>query len=148
MTGFYTEEMRKNGRRIGFRGVTLDGKSFELARAGIESEFRLGPYGVILKGLESIGLDALKPSSPEQLLVLDEVGKMESFSETFRQAVLNLLDLPNPVLATVASHGVGFVKKIRQHKKVELVRLTRKSRDGMIGQILRRLAQDGIGTGH
>ena len=147
MTGFYTEEFLKSGKRAGFRGVTLDGRSFDLARVGAESPYRLGPYGVLLDGLESIGIPALVPASPDVLVVLDEVGKMESFSEPFRNTVLDLLNGPNPVLGTVASHGVGFVKKIRQHKDVELIRLTRKSRDGMIGEILRRLARDGIGAG-
>ncbi len=147
MTGFYTEEFRTSGRRAGFRGVTLDGQQFDLARVGAESPYRLGPYGVVLEGLESIGIPALTPASPDVLIVLDEVGKMESFSEPFRDAVLELLEGSNPVLGTVAPHGVGFVKKIRQHKSVELVRLTRKSRDGMIGEILRRLARDGIGVG-
>ncbi len=147
MTGFITEEFRKAGRRAGFRGVTLDGQRFDLARIGAESRFRLGPYGVVLEGLETIGIPALNPASSDVLVVLDEVGKMESFSDPFREAVLQLLDGPNPVLGTVASHGVGFVKKIRQHKNVELIRLTRKSRDGMIGEILRRLARGGIGTG-
>ena len=147
MTGFTTEEFRKDGHRVGFRGVTLDGQRFELARVGAESPYNLGPYGVTLEGLESVGIPALTPASPEDLIVLDVVSKMESFSEPFQDAVLALLDGPNPVLGTVAPHGVGFVKKVRQHNRVELVRLTRKSRDGMIGEILRRLARDGIGSG-
>jgi nucleoside-triphosphatase THEP1 len=147
MTGFTTEEFRKDGRRAGFRGVTLDGRNFELARVGAESPYRVGPYGVLLEGLESVGIPALKPASPDELIVLDVVSKMESFSEPFQEAVLELLEGPNPVLGTVAPHGVGFVKKVRQHKNVELVRLTRKSRDGMIGEILRRLARSGIGAG-
>jgi nucleoside-triphosphatase THEP1 len=147
MTGFYTEEIRRGGTRAGFQGVTLDGLVFELARVGLESDYRLGPYGITLEGLEKTGLNALQPKSAEDMIILDEVGKMESFSEPFQKAVLEMLELPNPVLATVASHGVGFVKKIRQHPNVELIRLTRKSRDGMIGQILRRLARGGIGTG-
>ena len=147
MTGFTTEEFRKDGRRAGFRGVTLDGQRFDLARVGVESPYRLGPYGIVLEGLESIGIPALIPASPDVLIVLDVVSKMESFSEPFQEAVLALLEGPNPVLGTVAHHGVGFVKRVRQHKNVELVRLTRKSRDGMIGEILRRLARDGIGAG-
>ena len=147
MTGFITEEFRKSGRRAGFRGITLDGQPFDLARAGAESPYRLGPYGIVLEGLESIGIPALTPTSPDVLVVLDEVGKMESFSEPFRDTVLELLDGPNPVLGTVAPHGVGFVKRVRHHKNVELVRLTRKSRDGMIGEILRRLAREGLGVG-
>ena len=146
-TGFTTEEFRKDGKRAGFRGVTLDGQQFDLARVGEESPYRLGPYGILLEGLESIGIPSLKPASPDDLIVLDVVSKMESFSEPFQEAVLELLDGPNPVLGSVAPHGVGFVKRIRQHKHVELIRLTRKSRDGMIGEILRKLARDGIGTG-
>src|SRR6185369_7520891 len=60
MTGFYTEEVRENGTRTGFRGVTLDGKVFTLARAGAAGDFRVGPYGISLEALEAVGVPALR----------------------------------------------------------------------------------------
>ncbi len=144
MKGFLTEDLREGGRRVGFQGLTLDGATFVLAHVDEDGPLRVGPYGVRVDGLESVGIPSLRPAPGTRLIVLDEVGKMESFSATFREAVETLLAGDIPVLATVASHGVGFVKKIRHDPRVQLVRMTRASRDAMVGDLLRRLAQAGI----
>ena len=145
MTGFWTEELREGDTRTGFRGVTLDGRDFLLAHVREKGVAKVGPYGVVLEGLERVGVDALRPAPATRLVVLDEVGKMESFSTAFRDAVEALLASPVPVLGTVAVHGVGFPKRVRQDRRIELVRMSRASRDAMVGDVLRRLAAAGIG---
>jgi nucleoside-triphosphatase len=139
MTGFVTDEIREGGRRKGFRGTTLDGDDFLLAHVDSPSAIRVGPYGVELEGLETIGVPALEAGPGTGLVVLDEIGKMESFSDAFRQAVERLLASDTPLLATVAAHGVGFVKRVRRDNRVELVRMSRRSRDSMVGEMLRKL---------
>ena len=142
MSGFVTEEMLVDGRRAGFRGRTLDGAVFELARAGRASPFQLGPYGVVLEGLEAIGIPSIAPREGVGLIVLDEIGKMESFSNPFREAVERLLASDLPVVGTVASHGVGFPKKVRHDSRVTLVRMNRSSRAWAVGEILRKLGPE------
>lgn len=144
--GFWTEEVRDGERRGGFRGVTLGGETFPLATRDADSPHRVGPYGVVLDGLESVGLPALRPAADTSLVVLDEVGKMECLSEAFRDAVSDLLDSDVPVLATVALHGVGFVKRVRHDRRVTLLRLRRDSRAGTLGDVLRRLRAAGVGA--
>ena len=67
---------RRGARRTAahrFRGVTLEGKVFTLAgrRWG---DFRVGPYGVTLEGLETVGV-RLRPAADTRLVVLDEWGR-------------------------------------------------------------------------
>jgi nucleoside-triphosphatase THEP1 len=69
---------------------------------------------------------------------------MESFSVAFRAAVEDLLSGTVAVLGTVAVHGVGFVKYVRNDPRVTLVRMTRASREAIVGDLLRRLAAAGI----
>jgi len=145
MRGFFTEAVLEVGRRRGFQGVTLDGRIFPLADRSFDSELRVGPYGVTLEGLESVGLDALTPAADTGLILLDEVGKMESFSTAFRERVEALLAGDTPVLGTVAGHGVGFVKRVRRDARVTLVRMRVGNRRGMAGEIVRTLARAGIG---
>ncbi len=150
MTGFLTGEIRRGARRIGFGGTTLDGKTFALAGvgpAGAAGGVRVGPYVVTTDELDAVGVPALDPRGDARLVVLDEVGKMESFSGAFRDAVNRLLDGDAAVLGTVAAHGVGFPKKVRNDPRVTLVRMRRESRDGVVGEILRRLAEAGIAPG-
>jgi nucleoside-triphosphatase len=147
MTGFLTEEVREGAHRSGFRGVTLDGKEFVLARVGGRGPYKVGPYAISTEDLDGIGVPALLPAPGTQLVVLDEVGKMESFSAAFRGAVDGLLAGDVPLLATVASHGVGFPKKVRHDPRIFLVKMGRESRGAVVGEVLRLLAGAGIGSG-
>jgi len=124
--------------------VTLDGAAFDLAERGDDTPHRVGPYAVSLDGLEQVGLDAIRPRPDTGLVVLDEVGKMECLSQTFREAVDELLDADVPLLGTVAFHGVGFVKRVRHDPRVTLLRLRRESRAALLGDVLRRLAAEGL----
>jgi len=144
MCGFVTEAVLQAGRRQGFQGKTIDGKVFPLADRNLDSDLQVGPYSVTLEGLESIGLASLSPGPETELVVLDEVGKMESFSPAFRAKVAELIVGPTPLLATVAVHGVGFVKKVRQDPRVTLLRMRRRARDGFLGEVLRKLAAAGV----
>lgn len=144
MRGFFTEEAREYGRRTGFMGRTLDGHSFRLADRATKGDLRVGPYGVELEGLETVGLASLEPRSDTRLIVIDEVGKMELLSRPFREHVERLLEHDVTVLATIASHGVGFIKRLRHDPRITLVRMSRASRAGTVGEVLRRLAEAGL----
>lgn len=144
MTGFLTDELREGSRRKGFVGTTLDGRTFVLADREIPGELRVGPYGVDLEGLETIGLAALEPREDTALVVLDEVGKMELLSQKFRRRVGELLDAEVPLLATIGSRGVGFIKRVRNDPRVTLIQMRRHTSDATVGEVLRRLTDAGV----
>lgn len=145
MTGFYTEEIRHAGRRAGFRGVLLDGRVFPLAHLDQPGEARVGPYGVDIAALEAHGLPALVPRPETGLVVLDEIGKMESLSVAFRDVVDGLLGSPVPLLATLPARGVGFVKRVRGDSRITLIHMSRDSRHAMAAELLRILGRAGVG---
>ena len=58
--GFYTEEIREKGERVGFRIVTLSGETGILAHVNIESEYKISRYGVNLNEFENLCLNELK----------------------------------------------------------------------------------------
>ena len=142
MSGFYTEEIRTRGRRAGFRAVALNGTSGVFAHRDYQttSRFRMGPYGVHPWMLENLVLPHLdwKRKRPD-LMVVDEIAKMELLSRPLREAILDLLNSPCPVLGTISLHGAGILKRIRDREDVQLVKLTRKNRSVLQGEILRRL---------
>ena len=49
-----------------------------------------------------------------------------------------------PLLATVASHGVGYVRRVRNDPRVTLLKMRRHTGDAMVGDILRRLKDAGV----
>jgi nucleoside-triphosphatase len=50
--GFYTEEIREQGVRVGFQLVSLDGQTRVISHVGIPGPFRVGKYGVDIEGFE------------------------------------------------------------------------------------------------
>ncbi len=129
--GFYTEEKRGRRGRTGFDVVSLDGRRAALADHSAGSP-RVGRYRVLLASFESVAIPALEHSEDASLLVIDEIGKMECFSERFVAAARRALASEVPVLATAAMHGGGFIAEAKLARGVELVRITRQNRDRLV----------------
>jgi nucleoside-triphosphatase len=108
--GFYTQEIRKKGQRVGFEVRGLNGGHGILARVGFQSSHRVGRYGVDLGAFEQIVRhELIRGRGDVDAYIIDEIGKMESFSPVFVQAVAGVLDGPVPVVATIPAKGGGFI---------------------------------------
>lgn len=141
VAGFYTEEMRERNVRKGFRWQRLDGAAGTLAHVNIKSRFRVGKYGVDVAGFEAAVVPLLDAEqSDADLIVLDEIGKMECFSKEFVAAVRRLFESEKSVLATVALKGAGLISEVKNHPGTELITLSRHNRDETVAEIIRRLA--------
>jgi nucleoside-triphosphatase len=134
--GFVTRELREGGRRVGFRIRTLDGEEGVLAHVDHPSERRVGRYGVRTDELERVAVPAVRRAVREgRVVVIDEIGKMELFSRAFREAVVEALDSPSRVLATIHARRDPFTEEIRARPDVVLVEVTRRNRDRLAREI-------------
>jgi len=70
-----------------------------------------------------------------RLIVVDEIGKMESLSNRFADAVRTALDSPVPLLGTIARSGAGLIAEVRRRPDVTLVEVTLENRDGLPAKI-------------
>lgn len=110
--GFLTEEIRKDGGRVGFSVETLSGEKGILASKNLSSRFCVGRYGVNLQSFESTALPALEKALREKKpCLIDEVGKMELFSASFRELVLKLWNSQQLVVATSCLPMIEWVEK-------------------------------------
>jgi nucleoside-triphosphatase len=140
--GFYTEEIRSAGRREGFALVTLDGRRATLASVRIRGPHRVSRYGVDVTALESLGLPALDDATPaSKLLIIDEIGKMELFSQRFREAVLRALDAGGPVLATIMLSRHPFADALKARDDVRLIHLAPETHDRVLHDVVAALRQ-------
>lgn len=115
--GFFTEEIREGKERIGFKIVTLSKKEGILAEKGIKSPFRVSKYGVKIKELEKIGVKEIEEAIKKDcLIVVDEIGKMELYSEKFKKAITSALESKNIVLATIMLKPNSFCDRIKKRK--------------------------------
>jgi len=124
--GFYTEEIRHQGTRLGFRLVTLDGGEAILAHVDYNKRFRVGKYGVDLDSLERVGVAALKRAADRcDLVVVDEIGKMEMFSPQFRDTVSAIIDSGKRLLGTILLNSHPWADTIKRRPQVTLITVTR-----------------------
>jgi nucleoside-triphosphatase len=135
--GFFTEEIRREGERIGFKIVTLSGKEGILAEKGFKSSYKVSKYGVILRDLEEIGVKEIEEGLKEdKIIIIDEIGKAEMFSEKFKEAVLAALNSQKKVLGTIKLTYDPFTDKIKKRNDTKVFYLTRENREKLKEEIL------------
>ncbi|XP_051024832.1 cancer-related nucleoside-triphosphatase [Acomys russatus] len=148
--GFYTQEVRQGGRRIGFDVVTLSGARGPLSRVGSQPppgkpECRVGQYVVDLASFEQLALPALRNAGPScgpgyRVCIVDEIGKMELFSQPFIQAVRQTLSAPGTVvLGTIPvpkGKPLALVEEIRNRRDVKVFNVTKENRNGLLPDIV------------
>ena len=138
--GFYTEEIKEQDERVGFKLHTMQNKSCVLSHRDIRGHYHVGKYGVDLECVEEIGAWAIKRGiKTGKTIIIDEIGKMEILSRRFRLAVLDALDSKCPVICTMLFKRQPFCDKIRARKDVEILEVTEDNRDKLADIILQKL---------
>lgn len=137
VAGFTTEELREGGRRVGFAIEEVGGDRDVLAHVDLPGPPRVGRYGVDLAAFERIALPSLR--TPADVVVVDELGKMELASPAFREAVTELFDGDRAVVATVHAFHHPFTDALKRRADVELVRVTERSRGSLPEELAARL---------
>ena len=142
VTGFFTREVKGEGRRVGFSINTLDGREGILAHQNIKSQFSVGKYGVNLKDIEAIAVPSMIPARKDEIVVVDEIGKMECFSSLFRETLIRVLNLPNWIIGSIAQKGDLFVQRIKERDDVMVISMTPQNRNILIDKILDSIKTD------
>lgn len=129
MTGFFTSEIREKGQRVGFSIETLHGKKGILAHINNKGPIKVGRYGVNIEDINRIAVPSMVCSRPYEIVVIDEIGKMECLSRLFKKTLLDVLDSDHPVIGSIAIKGDPFIRKIKERNDVELIQVSEKNRD-------------------
>lgn len=126
--GFVTEELRESGVRVGFAIETLEGRRGILAHVELRGPPRVGKYGVDLAAFERLALPALS-AGDDEVVIVDELGKMELSSDAFRTVVMDLFARRAPVVATVHAFAHPFTDALKRRADVTTLPVTRRDRD-------------------
>lgn len=136
VSGFFTQEIRKARKRVGFAIKTMDGKTGVLAHTDIESLYRVSKYKVNTKDIETVLIPSIILDA--DLIVIDEIGKMELFSEKFKQKVVEALNTGN-VIATIMERPHPFTDAIKARKDVTVFTVTEENRDRLVDVLRKEL---------
>ncbi|MGQ9464073.1 MAG: NTPase [Candidatus Fervidibacter sp.] len=135
--GFFTEEGREGGERVGFQIVTLDGQRAWLARKGIQSPHKVGKYGIDVKAIESVIIPTLKRAiERSDLIVIDEIAKMELSHPVFARVVWECLESSKPVLGVIQRSRLPFLDEVRSRGDVSLFEVTQQNRNKLPEKIV------------
>lgn len=135
--GFYTQEIRSHGVRQGFEIVTLDGHTTVLAHINIHSPCRVSKYGVDTDNLDKVGVAALRRAIQGcDIVVIDEIGKMELFSFAFREAVLEALNSGKKLLGTIMLPSHPWADQIKQEPRVKVLLVSRTNHQQVLEEVL------------
>jgi nucleoside-triphosphatase len=133
--GFYTEEIRQRGGRVGFKIVTLEGKEAVFAHVDFNTTQRVGKYGLDLRVLESIGTGAICTAvRARRLVVIDEIGPMEIRSSVFCDVVNDALDSPDVsgIVGTISARSFPFTNTIKKRHDMTLIEVRPNNREQLI----------------
>ena len=137
--GFWSREIREEGRRVGFAIETLSGKIGTLAHINQKRGPKVSKYRVKIEDIDSIIIPELKIARESgRFIIIDEIAKMELFSQNFADEVRKCLDTKR-VIGTIQDHRLPFLDEVRTRNDVMLIELTISNRDQIPMQVLKLL---------
>ncbi len=139
--GFLTEEIKENNRRTGFEIKTYSGHKLLLAsKKNTTSRYRVAGYGVYLENIDTTieNLSQELFETDYDLIIIDEIGKMELFSSKFRSFVMDCLETKK-VLGTIMLRDNDFTRQIKNRDDTILLEITVSNREEIKNKIMEML---------
>ena len=127
--GMVTEAIIENNDRVGFYVMDWQTKERKIfAHVDFDTGERVGKYGVDVKVLEEIGVPAIERAIADEsidIIIIDEVGKMEMLSERFCKVVIDALDSDKPILLTLHKKSRSpLLQDIRRRDDIRILEVT------------------------
>ena len=117
--GFYVEDWDTGDKEV------FSSKEFDTR---YKTETDDGMYYVDTEPLDRIGVAAIRNSIADEdidIIIIDEVGKMEMHSEEFNKAVKEALDCPKPVIMTLHKKSRNpLLQDLRRRDDVRILEVT------------------------
>ena len=85
--------------------------------------------------------------SSKEIIIIDEIGKMECFSQKFKDFLWDLFSKPNPLLASISLKGNNFIEKIKHLPQVRLMKVSKENRGALVKTIINEITLKSI-KGH
>lgn len=141
--GMISKEAREGSRRVGFELIDLiNGKHGWLAHINQKNGPQVGKYHVNMGDLENLGAKTIAEATEKcRVVVIDEIGPMELYSEKFKTAVRQALESRKPVLAVVhAKARDPLITEAKQREDAELFVITTANRNNLSQQLTNQLS--------
>ena len=145
--GMIDEKISDGRHEIGINVCDLQtGKKVTFAKPDVESKITVGNLGVDLSLFESVSIDAIKSACENcDIIVIDEVGKVEVESQAFVDAVKDALDADKPMILTLHKKSRNpLLQDIRRRDDVRILEVTPTNRNLLPHKIVRLMNGENI----
>ncbi|MGI0139704.1 MAG: NTPase [Thermoplasmata archaeon] len=140
--GVVTEPIIVKNRRSGFRLVDwLTKEEAVFAHEKLKSRIRSGRYGVNVHALEDLGTRALAGARANaDVIVIDEVGKMEVDNDAFTKSIVETLDTSKSIVMTLHKKSRNpLLQDIRRRDELRLLEVTPVNKNLLAFKVVRLL---------
>jgi nucleoside-triphosphatase len=115
-----------------------------LAHQDLDTDIRVGRFGVDVAAFEKVGLVALEKATrlaqdQAGVAIIDEIAHMELASFRFAQAIEAIFARPSAVVATVHVHGHPVTDALKRRNGIELITVVETNRDELPTQLFHQL---------
>lgn len=145
--GMIDEPIEDGRKKTGFTVRNLlTGEKQVFASTDIESKLVIGKIGVDLAKMEEVGVKAIKEAVEKcDIIVIDEVGKMEVESEAFVEAVKESLEADKPMIITLHKKSRNpLLQDIRRRDDVRILEVTPTNRNILPYKIVRLMHGENV----
>lgn len=127
--GMVTEQVMKKKQDVGVYAVNWQTKEKEIfAHIDFESKEKVGEYGVDTAALDKIAVPAITDAIENEninIIIIDEIGKMEMLSEKFCEMVVDALDSDKPILVTLHKKSrTPLLQDVRRRDDIRILEVT------------------------
>jgi nucleoside-triphosphatase len=138
--GILTGEVREHGQRAGFTVEEIGGPVALMAHVRRADGPQVGRYRVDVAAFERIALPAIdRAIRGTQVIVIDEVGRMELASATFTARLPRLLAWHVPVIASMHLARHPVTDALATRPGIEVITVTGQNRERLPEQLAARL---------
>ncbi len=136
LLGFYTEEIRETGIRVGFKVKSFAGEEATMAHINYSTPYQVSRYKVDLGKFEKVALPELKRAKEERgVVIIDEIGKMELFSKEFQKEVLALMETDRMIIATCSIAPLPFISTLTKIPEIKVKEITLHNRNDLLKEL-------------
>jgi len=144
ISGMISREVREKGVRVGFEIVDFgSGRRGWLAHVNQPSGPRVSKYRVNLNDLDGLGAGSIRNAVKKaQIIIIDEIGPMELFSQAFRKAVVEALNSGKPILGTIHFKAKDpLISLIKTREDAEIMEVTYENRTRLHDVLIEKVMQ-------
>ncbi|MBO3757706.1 MAG: DUF2478 domain-containing protein, partial [Candidatus Brockarchaeota archaeon] len=134
--GIVTPEIISSGKRVGFYVKDVYSEETEVfASISFKFGLKLGKYSVNVGALDKIAIKAIDFAVENcDVICVDEIGKMEFFSEKFKSKISSLMLINKPIVAVLHR---AFVNQFKKYG--EVIEVTPANREKLPEELMKHI---------